>query len=166
MEGKGILKINVQRGINLAVRDAASSDPYVVITMGSQKLKTRVIKKNCNPVWNDVLALSVTDPNMPINLTVFDKDTFTEDDRMGDAVIDIKPYLQCLQMGLGELPIGTAVKKVQPNEHNCLADESKVIWTGKGKMTQDMILKLCNVEKGKIKIQLDWIDLPGYRGLK
>ena len=33
-----------------------------------QKLKTRVIKKNCNPEWNDVLTLSVVDPNLPIKL--------------------------------------------------------------------------------------------------
>lgn len=32
----GLLKIRVKRGINLAVRDALSSDPYVVITMGKQ----------------------------------------------------------------------------------------------------------------------------------
>lgn len=32
----GLLRIRVQRGINLAVRDTRSSDPYVVITMGNQ----------------------------------------------------------------------------------------------------------------------------------
>ena len=32
----GLLKIRVKRGINLAVRDLGSSDPYVVITMGNQ----------------------------------------------------------------------------------------------------------------------------------
>ncbi|XP_074274949.1 protein C2-DOMAIN ABA-RELATED 7-like isoform X1 [Silene latifolia] len=166
MNPLGVIKITVKRGIDLKVCDAFSSDPYVIIISGSQKLKTRVIKKNCNPVWNDVLTLSVTDPKVPIKLTVFDKDTFTEDDRMGDAIIDIKPYLDCLQMGLGELPLGTAVKKIQPDAHNCLADESKVTWIGKGKMIQDMILKLQHVEKGKVQIQLEWIDLPGCRGLR
>ena len=84
---------------------------------------------------------------------------------MGEAIIDIKPYLECLQLGLEDLPIGTAVKKVQPNDYNCLADESKVIWTGKGKMVQEMILKLQKVERGKIQIQLEWLDLPGGGGL-
>ncbi|PNX62217.1 putative ADP-ribosylation factor GTPase-activating protein, partial [Trifolium pratense] len=32
----GLLKIHVQRGVNLAVRDVVSSDPYVVIKMGKQ----------------------------------------------------------------------------------------------------------------------------------
>lgn len=33
-----------------------------------QKLKTRVIKKDVNPEWNEDLTLSVTDPNHPIQL--------------------------------------------------------------------------------------------------
>jgi len=32
----GLLKIHVQRGVNLAIRDVVSSDPYVVIKMGKQ----------------------------------------------------------------------------------------------------------------------------------
>ncbi|CAO2828504.1 unnamed protein product [Amaranthus hypochondriacus] len=164
----GLLRIKVRRGINLAIRDAgsASSDPYVVITMGSQKTKTRVIKKNCNPEWNDILTLSITDPNIPIKLRVYDHDTFTKHDRMGDATIDIKPYIECMKMGLEELPIGTSVTKVQPNDNNCLADESKVVWIDKGKMIQDMLLKLQHVEKGKIQIQLEWFNPPGCKGLQ
>lgn len=33
-----------------------------------QKLKTRVIKKNINPEWNEELTLSVADPSIPIRL--------------------------------------------------------------------------------------------------
>ncbi|XP_021732220.1 protein C2-DOMAIN ABA-RELATED 7-like [Chenopodium quinoa] len=161
----GALKITVKKGIDLKVCDAFSSDPYVVITSGSQKLKTRVIKNNCNPEWNDVLTLSVTDPDMPITLNVFDKDRFSRPDKMGDANVDIKSYIECMQMGIKDLPIGTAVKKIQPDESNCLDDESKVVWTGKGKMVQEMTLKLQNVEKGKIQIKIEWLDLPGCKGL-
>ena len=32
----GLLRIHVYRGVNLAVRDVVSSDPYVVIKMGKQ----------------------------------------------------------------------------------------------------------------------------------
>ncbi|CAO2817527.1 unnamed protein product [Amaranthus hypochondriacus] len=166
MNTLGALKITVKKGIDLIVCDAFASDPYVIVTAGSQRLKTRVIKNNCNPEWNDVLTFSVTDPNMVIKLTVYDKDTFTKNDKMGDAVIDIKPYIECMQMGLEEIPIGTAVKKVQPDESNCLADESKIIWTGRGKMIQEMTLKLQNVEKGKVQIKLEWLDLPGCKGLR
>lgn len=33
-----------------------------------QKVKTRVVKKNTNPEWNEDLTLSVADPSPPIKL--------------------------------------------------------------------------------------------------
>lgn len=32
----GLLRIHIQRGVNLAVRDMRSSDPYVIVKMGKQ----------------------------------------------------------------------------------------------------------------------------------
>ncbi|XWS22846.1 hypothetical protein CRYUN_Cryun29cG0071000 [Craigia yunnanensis] len=163
----GLLRIRVRRGINLASRDTVSSDPYVVITMGQQKLKTCMVKNNCNPEWNDELTLSIIDPNVPITLTVYDKDTFTVDDQMGNAEIDIKPYIAALKMGKGlqNFSNGYALKKIQPGSTNCLADESSIIWNN-GKITQDMRLKLRNVESGEVIIQLEWIEIPGCKGLE
>lgn len=34
----GLLRIRIKKGINLAVRDVSSSDPYVVVKMGKQVL--------------------------------------------------------------------------------------------------------------------------------
>ncbi|KAL4637832.1 hypothetical protein ACB092_03G105200 [Castanea dentata] len=158
----GLLRVRVQKGINLAVRDTASSDPYVVLTMGQQKLKTRAVKNNCNPEWNDELTLSISDLNVPITLTVYDRDTLTIDDKMGDAEIDIKPYAESLKMGLENLPNGCAVKKVQPSRTNCLSDESCCVWNN-GKIVQDMCLRLRNVECGEVVLQIEWIDLPGRK---
>lgn len=162
----GLLRVRIKRGINLAVRDTRTSDPYIMVTMGEQKLKTRVVKKNCNPEWNEELTLSITNVNEPIVLTVYDKDTLTGDDLMGDAEIDIKPYVECLKLAadLDKLPHGCAVKKVQPNRSNCLSTESCCTWDN-GKIVQDMILKLRNVECGEIVLQIEWIDLPGSKGL-
>ncbi|KAM0032394.1 putative C2 domain-containing protein [Helianthus debilis subsp. tardiflorus] len=63
----GLLRVHIHRGVNLAVRDVTSSDPYVIIRMGKQKLKTRVVKKNINPVWDEDLTLSVAEP-LPVKL--------------------------------------------------------------------------------------------------
>ncbi|KAK6242328.1 C2 domain - like 10 [Theobroma cacao] len=163
----GLLRVRVRRGINLAIRDTVSSDPYVVLIMGGEKLKTRVVKNNCNPEWNDELTLSINDPNVPIILTVYDKDTFTVDDQMGNAEIDIKPYIAALKMGKGlqNLPNGCALKRIQPGRTNCLADESSIVWND-GKITQDMHLRLKNVECGEVLIQLEWIEIPGCKGLE
>ncbi|KEH40567.1 calcium-dependent lipid-binding (CaLB domain) family protein [Medicago truncatula] len=129
-----------------------------------QKLKTRVVKNNCNPEWNEELTLSIRDVRVPICLTVFDKDTFFVDDKMGDAEIDLKPYTQCVKMKLDTLPNGCAIKRVQANRTNCLAEESSCIWKN-GKVLQEMILRLRNVESGELVVEIEWVDVPGCKGL-
>ncbi|WOL14084.1 GTPase activating protein 1-like isoform X2 [Canna indica] len=159
-----LLKVRVLRGVNLAVRDFWSSDPYVILKMGKQKLKTRVIKRNINPEWNEVLTLSVEDPNLPVRLQVFDKDTFTRDDPMGDAEFDIRMLVEAVKMNLESLPNGTIITKVAPWRHNCLADESPVYWSD-GTVCQDLVLRLRNVERGELELQLRWVSVSGLRGL-
>ncbi|KAG8637502.1 hypothetical protein MANES_15G130500v8 [Manihot esculenta] len=161
----GLLIIGVRRGINLAVRDIGSSDPYVIITSGRQKLKTRVVKRNCNPQWNEDLTLTITDIHAPIKLEVYDKDTFTGDDKMGDAEIDIRPYIASLKMGFQKLPNGCALKRVPPTMSNCLADESSIVWNN-GEITQDMLIRLRNVESGEVELRLKWVHIPGCKGLE
>uniref|UniRef100_A0A7N1A7B4 C2 domain-containing protein n=1 Tax=Kalanchoe fedtschenkoi TaxID=63787 RepID=A0A7N1A7B4_KALFE len=160
----GLLRIRVKRGINLAVRDVRSSDPYCVVKMGRQKLKTRFIRKDTNPEWNEDLTLSVADPNLPVTLTVYDHDTFSKDDKMGVAEFDVKPFLSALKTTTQGLPSGTVLSRIQPCRKNCFSDESRITWKD-GKVIQDMILRLRNVECGEVEIQLQWIDLPGSKGL-
>ncbi|MED6191869.1 hypothetical protein PIB30_004526 [Stylosanthes scabra] len=162
----GLLKLRIRRGINLAVRDTPSStsDPYVIVNLGEQKLKTKVVKDTCNPKWNEELTLNIKDINTPINLTIYDKDTFSNDDRMGEAIIELRPYLQCLVMGLERLPDGCVVKRIQPNRVNCLSEESCCVWHD-GTIIQEMILRLKNVECGEIVCEIEWIDVPGCKGL-
>ncbi|KAL3640724.1 Protein C2-DOMAIN ABA-RELATED 4 [Castilleja foliolosa] len=160
----GLLRIRVKRGVNLAVRDVRSSDPYVVVRLGRQRLKTRVIRKDINPEWNEDLTLSVSDPNEPVHLTVYDHDTFSMDDKMGDAEVDIKPFINALKIPLDGLPNGTIITKILPARANCLAEESSVLWKD-GKVIQDICLRLKNVECGELELQLNWIELPGAKGL-
>ncbi|KAM6546337.1 hypothetical protein CsatB_027073 [Cannabis sativa] len=154
----GLLKIHVQRGVNLAIRDSRSSDPYVIFKLGKHKVKTRVVKKNVNPEWNEILTLSVSDPNTPVKLFVYDRDTFSFDDKMGDAEFEIGPYFNVVKMGLTGLPNRTIISKVQPNRKNCLAEESP-IYISNGKVVQDIVLRLRNVECGEIELQLQWVDV-------
>lgn len=159
----GLLKLRVVRGVNLAVRDLRSSDPYVVVRIGKQKLKTRVVKKSVNPEWDEELTLSIEDPAVPIRLEVFDKDTFV-DDTMGNAEVDIRPLVEIVKMKLQDVADRTVVKKLVPNRQNCLAEESS-IYISEGKVKQDMVVRLRNVESGEIELQLQWVDLPGSKGV-
>ncbi|XP_048627559.1 protein C2-DOMAIN ABA-RELATED 9-like isoform X1 [Brassica napus] len=168
MEDKqlGVMRVHVKRGINLAIRDSTTSDPYVVVTLANQKVKTRVINSNCNPVWDEQLALTIKDVTDPIRMTVYDKDRFSGDDKMGDAEIDMRPFLEAHQMELDfqKLPNGCAIKRIRPGRTNCLAEESSITWSN-GKIIQDMILRLRNVECGELEIMLELADGPGCKGL-
>lgn len=88
--------------------------------------------------------------------TVYDKDTFSEDDNLGTSNVDVNPYLECLEMrtDLNDLAIGTKLETVEPDEHNHLAEESFIVWN-KDSITQDMILRLRNVETGEIEVQIE-----------
>ncbi|GKD29688.1 C2-domain ABA-related 4-like protein, partial [Tanacetum coccineum] len=166
----GLLRVHIHRGVNLAIRDLRSSDPYVIIRMGKQKLKTRVVKKNLNPVWDEDLTLSVVEP-LPIKLAgitlgvweVYDRDLFSLDDKMGDAEFDFTPFLEAVKMRLNDdIPNNTIITTVKPTRTNCLAEESYITWTD-GRVVQNMVLRLRNVECGEIEIKLRWIDVPGPR---
>ncbi|XP_042419708.1 GTPase activating protein 1-like [Zingiber officinale] len=160
----GLLKVKVQRGFNLAVRDFWSSDPYVIVKMGKQKLKTRVVRRNTNPVWNEELTLSVEDPNLPVRLEVFDKDTFSLDDPMGRAEFDIRMLVEAVKMKLEGLPNGTIITTVTPCRKNCLAEVSRVYWSD-GEVFQDLILRLRDVERGEVELKLRWVSTQSSRDL-
>ncbi|MED6199243.1 putative ADP-ribosylation factor GTPase-activating protein agd11, variant 2 [Stylosanthes scabra] len=94
VEFVGFIKVNVVKGTNLAIRDVVSSDPYVVLSLGDQSVKTRVIKKSLNPVWNESLMLSIPENIPPLKVCVYDKDKFSTDDFMGEVEIDIEPLVK------------------------------------------------------------------------
>ncbi|KMT17252.1 hypothetical protein BVRB_2g039520 [Beta vulgaris subsp. vulgaris] len=100
----GALRIRIKRGINLAIRDVTSSDPYIIVLLGQQKLKTRTIRKSLNPVWNEDLTLCVTNPNEPLKLFVYDYYMISSDDRMGEAEIDLRPFLEVVKWNRGGQP--------------------------------------------------------------
>lgn len=121
------------------------------------------MKNSCNPDWDDELTLSISQPDIPVVLTVYDHDSLSADDNIGDAVIDIKPLLQYVKMRDESLTIGTLTSKVHPSKENCLAEESSVV-REKEKVVQDMRLKLRNMERSEVQVQLEWINLPSSKG--
>ena len=135
----------------------AAAYTYTIFVM--QKLKTRVVKRNVNPEWDEKLTLTVSDPNIPVKIFVYDKDTFTFDDKMGDAEFEIATFVKVVQMRLEGLPEGTIIARVQPTRKNCLAEESCIVWSN-GKVVQNMVLRLRNVERGEVELQLQWIPIP------
>lgn len=155
----GLIKVNIIRGMNLVVRDLVTSDPYVILTLGHQSMKTRVIKSSLNPVWNEMLMLSIPEPVPPLKLQVYDKDTFSTDDRMGEAEIDIQPLVAAAKAfetsSIGE---ATQLGKWVASDENTLLKDS-IISMVDGKVKQDITLKLKNVDKGVLEIELECVPL-------
>ena len=86
--------------------------------------------------------------------SVWDEDIWNGDDPMGDAIIDVKPFLEVKEETRGRSN-GTIVKEIQPSPQNCLEKESRIEVKG-GKVVQEMCLKLRNVESGRVELELQW----------
>ncbi|XP_030491478.2 protein C2-DOMAIN ABA-RELATED 11 [Cannabis sativa] len=162
MEGQlGLLKVVVVQGKKLVIRDFKSSDPYVVVKLGNQTAKTKVINSCLNPVWNEELTFSLKEPNGILNLEVFDKDLLKTDDKMGHAQLSLQPLVsaarlrQILQNFNGE----TVLRKVVPDGDNCLVRESSITCVN-GEVVQGVWLRLCDVESGEIELKIKLADQP------
>lgn len=174
VEFVGLMKVNIIRGTNLAVRDVLTSDPYVVLTLGHQTVKTRVVRRSLNPVWNESLMLSIPDPIPPLKLKVLDKDRFSADDEMGEAEIDIQalvslakayeiinPFAGAGAGGEVEVPpvMEVVVGKWLATEHSALVKDSIFSLVRGNEVKQQITLRLRNVETGHLDMELHCIPL-------
>ncbi|KAM7263092.1 hypothetical protein ACFE04_000775 [Oxalis oulophora] len=159
IEFLGLIKVNVVKGTNLAVRDVMTSDPYVILSLGHQSVKTKVIKSSLNPVWNESLMLSIPENVPPLKILVYDKDTFSTDDFMGEAEIDIQPLVTAAKAyeksSIDEsMQLG---KSVASKDNTYIKDG--VISLIDGKVKQEISLRLQHVERGVLEIELECVLL-------
>ncbi|XP_074304910.1 putative ADP-ribosylation factor GTPase-activating protein AGD11 isoform X2 [Silene latifolia] len=159
IEFVGLIKVNVVRGTNLAIRDIITSDPYVILSLGQQSVKTRVIKNNLNPVWNEKLMLSIPECIPPLKLLVYDKDTFTPDDFMGQAKINIEPLVSAAKAyERSTLHEETQLGKWVASKENTLVKDSIISLVG-GAVKQQMSIRLQNVERGVLELEIECVPL-------
>ncbi|KAL6616705.1 hypothetical protein ACP70R_038975 [Stipagrostis hirtigluma subsp. patula] len=155
----GLIKINVIRGTNLAVRDVMSSDPYVIINLGHQSMKTKVIRSTLNPVWNERLMLSIPDPVPLLKLQVYDKDTFSTDDRMGEAEINIQPLVAAAKAYETSTITDTAELNKWMAKDGIWVPRDSSISIIDGKVKQVVTVRLQNVERGHLEMELECVPL-------
>ncbi|KAK4271019.1 hypothetical protein QN277_019775 [Acacia crassicarpa] len=157
-EHLGILKVIVVQGKRLVIRDFKSSDPYVVVKLGNQTAKTKVINSCLNPVWNEELSFTLTEPVGVLNLEVFDKDLLKSDDKMGKAFLNLQPLVSAarirniLRVSSGE----TTIRKLVPDSENCLVRESSINSVN-GELVQNIWLRLQGVESGELELTIKFI---------
>uniref|UniRef100_A0A1A8LFT9 Myoferlin n=3 Tax=Nothobranchius TaxID=28779 RepID=A0A1A8LFT9_9TELE len=66
-------------------------DPYMEVSFAGKKLCTKIIEKNANPEWNQVISLQVKFPSMcdRIKLTMYDWDRLSRDDVIGTTFLNL-----------------------------------------------------------------------------
>ncbi|CAA6661515.1 unnamed protein product [Spirodela intermedia] len=135
---------------------------FIVRLLNPIYLKTKVIKSCLNPVWNQELTFTVTEPVGVLKLEVFDRDVFKADDEMGHAHVSLRPIFSAARLRRAlRLAAGgeTKLRRVPPDGENCLVVDSSVSFLD-GEIVQDLRLRLCDVESGEIELRLKWLDGP------
>ncbi|KAK7901768.1 hypothetical protein WMY93_018537 [Mugilogobius chulae] len=66
-------------------------DPYVEVSFAGKKLRTKIIERNANPEWNQLVNLQVKFPSVceRIKLTIYDWDRATKDDAIGTTYLNL-----------------------------------------------------------------------------
>ena len=90
---------------------------------------------------------------------MYDHDTFSADDIMGEAEIDIQPMItSAMAFGDAGMFQNMQIGKWLKSNDNALIEDSTVNIID-GKVKQAVSLKLQNVESGEIELELEWILL-------
>ena len=99
----GTIKLDLLMAKDLIKNDVVgASDPYAIITHGSQKYKTDISKNTQNPEFNIQCDIGVPDGNdRNISIDLFDADKYGKDTHLGSLNLDIAKV-----MNLGNLEQG------------------------------------------------------------
>jgi len=163
----GLLKVRVIKGTNLLASDFMNtSDPYVVVSLGNQKVKTKTVKRCLNPVWDDELTLGVPSPPAQLILEVMDKDRFSKDEFLGGAKVDLEPFVtvasnyhaETMNNNMKDHKQKTEIGKELASQHSELVKDCSIVCIG-GKIQQNLHLKLNDTKSGEIEIELTWVHI-------
>ncbi|XP_065052975.1 extended synaptotagmin-3-like [Rhopilema esculentum] len=92
----GILRIEVVEAEDLVAKDTNvfskdTSDPYVILTVGTQTLKTAAKEETLNPAWNETFEIFVESIHgRKLKLQLFDHDVGSSDESLGQTEIGVE----------------------------------------------------------------------------
>ena len=91
----GVAKINLIKAADLIKSDMiGKSDPYAVLSHGSQQDRTKTVKNSQNPEWNHQSDFDFPDGGCrTVDIEVFDADRFGKDKSLGKVSLDIADIL-------------------------------------------------------------------------
>ena len=101
--------VSVSHAVDLPPADIDGlSDPYCIISVGSESKRTSTVMKSLNPKWEDPAfifrvahpslasrgGLGVSDLVYYVNIDVFDYDRLNQDDHLGRIIIPVAPLME------------------------------------------------------------------------
>ncbi|KAL0411983.1 UNVERIFIED_CONTAM: Elicitor-responsive protein 3 [Sesamum latifolium] len=70
----------------------SSTDPYAILTCRTQEKKSSVASgAGSSPEWNETFLFTVSHGVTELKIKILDKDTFTDDDFLGEVTIPLEP---------------------------------------------------------------------------
>lgn len=85
---KGCMFLHIKKASNLVAKDnvkalgvkllQGKSDPFMVVNLGNQEYKTKIVKQELSPIWDEKCCLLVSNPStQTIKINVWDDDSDT-----------------------------------------------------------------------------------------
>ncbi|EOD18007.1 hypothetical protein EMIHUDRAFT_223391 [Emiliania huxleyi CCMP1516] len=110
----GEIEVHVRSAQNLEAKDARtqSSDPYVLVRLGRQRRRSRVVKRSLFPLWDERLAFEgflgelVQDETLLVK--VLDHDIGSTDDDLGELELELGQLLSEGSITLTDVPLAAA----------------------------------------------------------
>uniref|UniRef100_A0A3P8XHE3 C2 domain-containing protein n=1 Tax=Esox lucius TaxID=8010 RepID=A0A3P8XHE3_ESOLU len=97
MKDVGIVQVKVLRAEGLMAADVTGkSDPFCVLELNNDRLRTHTVYKNLNPEWNKVFTFNVKDIHLVLEVTVFDEDRDRSADFLGKVAIPLLNVSVCV----------------------------------------------------------------------
>lgn len=99
----GVLEVQLISAQDLLKSDTFGlSDPYCILSIGSQSFKSKCIKRTLNPQFNEKFMFS-WDGKAPLVINMVDKDTFKADDPLGYVLFELSPLYEAGMLADKEL---------------------------------------------------------------
>jgi len=112
-----VLTVHVREAKNLKPMDTGgTSDPYVILTCERQRIETKYIPNDLNPVWDEIFTFNIERGDGDLKVVVMDRDTIGNDDFEGQVSIPLKTLQDQLK---------------HDNYFELHAKDAKEPWTGK-----------------------------------
>jgi len=104
----GTLFVRLAKATGLKAMDSNGfSDPYAKLSLCGTVHKSKTIKKTLDPVWDQTFSFKGVLRTLfsePLQLHVWDYDTFSRDDKLGHAAVELRD-LELAGRGLHELSV-------------------------------------------------------------